>query len=284
LLLPPWGKACPASAGVGRGVPDLSGKAKNNKKATFKTGTFIVKIYTVGKRAIEKDMSINAMNRLFAISDIHGCFRTFHELVVKVIDLQKTDRLILLGDYIDRGEQSREVIDFIQDLQKNGFDVTTLTGNHEQMLIDTYNDSGELPLWLMNSGLSTLSSFGLHDISELDKKYFDFFNSLEYYKAIGNFLFVHAGFNDYAEDPFADKYNMIWQCSPYYENPVLWDKIIIHGHRPKTVEHVKQVLSEKARVIPIDTGCVYEKELGYGNLSALDVNNMELISVPYRLK
>ena len=58
------------------------------------------------------------MARLFAISDIHGCFRTFYELVVKIIDLKKTDRLILLGDYIDRGEQSREVVDFIMDLQK----------------------------------------------------------------------------------------------------------------------------------------------------------------------
>jgi serine/threonine protein phosphatase 1 len=228
----------------------------------------------------EKITSNNTMHRLFAISDIHGCFTTFYELVVKVIDLKKTDTLILLGDYIDRGDQSREVIDFITDLLKKGFDVTPLAGNHEQMLIDTYNDSGELPLWLMNSGMSTLSSFGLQDIREMDKKYIGFFNSLGYYKAVENFLFVHAGFDDYAEDPFSDKYNMIWKCSPFYENPVLKDKIIIHGHRPKPVGYTRQLISEKSRVIPIDNGCVYEKELGYGNLSALDVYNMELISVP----
>ncbi len=220
------------------------------------------------------------MGRLFAISDIHGCFRTFYELVVKIIDLKKTDRLILLGDYIDRGEQSKEVIDLITDLKKKGFDVTPLMGNHEQMLVDTYYDSGVLPLWLMNSGMSTLLSFGIQDIREVDREYVDFFTSLEYYKVIGNLLFVHAGFNDYAEDPFSDKYNMIWECSPYYENPVLMDKIIIHGHRPKTIQYVKKVLSEKSNVIPIDTGCVYGKDQGYGYLSALDVNSMTLSSVP----
>jgi serine/threonine protein phosphatase 1 len=221
------------------------------------------------------------MVRLFAISDIHGCFRTFYELVVKIIDLKKTDRLILLGDYIDRGEQSREVIDFIIDLKKKGFDVTPLMGNHEQMLVDTYYDSGVLPLWLMNSGMSTLLSFGIQDIREVDEEYIDFFTSLEYYKVIENLLFVHAGFNDYAEDPFSDKYNMIWECSPYYENPVLRDKIIIHGHRPKLVGYTQKLINEKSKVIPIDNGCVYEKERGYGNLSALEVNTMNLISLPY---
>jgi serine/threonine protein phosphatase 1 len=221
------------------------------------------------------------MARLFAISDIHGCFRTFYELLVKVIDLKKTDRLILLGDYIDRGDQSKEVIDFIIDLQKKEFDVTPLRGNHEQMLLDSYCDSGELPLWLMNSGMSTLLSFGIQDIREVDEKYIDFFASLEYYKVIENLLFVHAGFNDYAEDPFSDKHNMIWECSPYYENPVLRDKIIIHGHRPKLVGYTQKLINEKSKVIPIDNGCVYEKEQGYGILSALEVNTMNLISLPY---
>ena len=225
-------------------------------------------------------MSINTMARLFAISDIHGCFRTFYELVVKIIDLKKTDRLILLGDYIDRGEQSREVVDFIMDLQKNGFDVAPLTGNHEKMLLDTYNDPGELPLWLLNGGESTLLSFGISDLREIDRKYIDFFNGLSYYMEEGNILFVHAGFNDQAPDPFSDTYNMVWQCHSSYHNPLLSGRTVIYGHRPKTISYIKKLIDEKSRVIPIDTGCVYEKEFGYGNLSALDVYNMELISVP----
>jgi len=220
------------------------------------------------------------MSRLFAISDIHGCFKPFYELVTRGIDLKKSDRLILLGDYIDRGDQSREVIDFILDLTAGGFDITPLTGNHEIMLVDSYNDPEMLPLWLMNSGMTTLLSFNLDNIRELEDKYLRFFTGLDYYVSTGNCLFVHAGFNDLEADPFSDRYHMIWECSTSYSNPLLSDKTIIHGHRPKHLDFVRKQIVNRSNVIPIDTGCVYEKELGYGFLSALEVNTMELISVP----
>ncbi len=62
---------------------------------------------------------------------------------------------------------------------------------------------------------------------------------------------------------------------------MLSGKTIIHGHRPKTVSYVKKIIGEKSKVIPIDTGCVYDKEGGYGNLSALEIQSMILFSVPY---
>jgi serine/threonine protein phosphatase 1 len=220
------------------------------------------------------------MGRLFAISDIHGCFKPFYELVVNTIKLTKSDQLILLGDYIDRGDQSKEVIDFIIDLQKSGFNITPLAGNHEVMLLDSYNNPEILPLWLMNSGMSTLVSFDIQNISEIDNHYIEFFTSLEYYKILGNLVFVHAGFNDYAIDPFLDKHDMVWECRNVYQHPELSGKIIIHGHRPKAVSYVRKLLTDKSMVIPIDTGCVYEIERGYGMLSALNLNDMDLISVP----
>jgi len=220
------------------------------------------------------------MGKLYAISDIHGCFKTFSEMVVNGIKLKKSDRLILLGDYIDRGEQSKEVVDFILDLEKGGFDVTTLTGNHELMLTESYHDRNMLPLWLMNSGMTTLQSFGVDDVGDIEKKYIDFFLGLEYYKKIGDFIFVHAGFNDRAEDPFSDKFTMVWEAALSYSHPVFSGKTIIHGHRPKTLSHVKRLIDEKSNVIPVDTGCVYGREMGYGFLSALEVNTMKLISVP----
>jgi serine/threonine protein phosphatase 1 len=221
------------------------------------------------------------MGRLFAISDIHGCFRPFYELVVKVIDLQKSDRLILLGDYIDRGDQSREVIDFIIELKDKGFNITPLTGNHEVMLVDSYNDKGLLPLWYLNSGMTTLLSFDISDIGDIGDKYLGFFTSLAYYESIGDFLFVHAGFNDLISDPFSDRHHMIWECRPTYFNPIFSGKTVIHGHRPKLPEYVRKLISNRSNVIPIDTGCVYDEELGYGFISALEVNSMELISVPF---
>ena len=220
------------------------------------------------------------MRRLFAISDIHGCYDSFYELTVRTIRLTKSDQLILLGDYIDRGQKSKEVIDFIIDLRKGGFNVNPLAGNHEVMLIDSLYDPEMMPLWLMNSGASTLESFGIPEIGEIDKKYLKFFTSLEYYKILGNFIFVHAGFDDSAPDPFSDYHEMVWECRVSYQNPLLSDKTIIHGHRPKTISYVKKRIAEKSKVIPIDTGCVYDKENGYGNLSALDLNTMKLYSVP----
>ena len=160
-----------------------------------------------------KVLILNVMNRLFAISDIHGCFKPFYELVVNIIKLKKSDHLMLLGDYIDRGQQSKEVIDFIIDLQKKGYNITPLAGNHELMLMNSYSDPDMLPFWLMNNGMSTLQSFGIDDILEIDKHYLDFFNSLSYYRIIGKLVFVHAGFNDLAEDPFSDKYSLVWESS-----------------------------------------------------------------------
>ena len=220
------------------------------------------------------------MGRLFAISDIHGCFKPFYELIVNTIKLKKSDQLILLGDYIDRGEQSKEVIDFIIDLTNEGFNITTLNGNHEVMLVKSYYDPDILPLWLMNSGMSTLESFGIRDIREIDNSYMEFFTTLEYYKIIGNMIFVHAGFDDFAINPFLDKHSMVWECRPSYQNPMLSGTPIIHDHRPKTISYIKRLISEKSNVIPVDTGCVYGKENGYGVLSALEVNSMTLFSVP----
>jgi serine/threonine protein phosphatase 1 len=219
------------------------------------------------------------MNRLLTISDIHGCFDTFHELVVNRIKLTKSDKLVLLGDYIDRGSKSREVIDFIIDLINSGYNIVPLAGNHESMLIDSFRDQSLLPVWLMNSGETTLESFEIGSIDNIDKKYLDFLTNLSYYHRSGKFLFVHAGFNDYESDPFSDTHGMIWNCHPKYNNPLLRDQIIIHGHRPMTMNHVMEKIAAYSAVIPIDTGCVYGTNIGYGHLSALEVNSMELIAV-----
>lgn len=220
------------------------------------------------------------MNRLFVVSDIHGCFLTFYELIVRKLDLKRTDKLILLGDYIDRGEQSREVIDFIIDLSEKGFDIIALRGNHEQMLLDAYHDQEELYLWLMNNGDTTLMSFGISDIRDIKKKYLDFFSGLGFYHNIGDCFFVHAGFNDLLKDPFSDAYHMIWECRPSYKHYLFSGKTIIHGHRPKSLNHVNKLILNGSQVIPVDTGCVYGAESGYGYLSALDINTRELVSIP----
>jgi serine/threonine protein phosphatase 1 len=219
------------------------------------------------------------MNRLLAISDIHGCFDTFYELVVNRLKLTKSDKLVLLGDYIDRGTKSREVIDFIIDLISSGFNIVPLAGNHEVMLVDSFRDYSFMPLWLMNNGESTLESFRISGINQIESRYIDFFTTLSYYHISGKFLFVHAGFNDHDPDPFSDIHGMIWECRSSYSNPLLKEMTIIHGHKPRSIDQVMERLSANSKVIPIDTGCVYGIEDGYGLLSSLEVNSMTITTV-----
>ena len=94
-------------------------------------------------------------NRLFAIGDIHGCFDTLEELVNNKIQLKKSDKLILLGDYIDRGDKSKEVVEYIIDLQKKGFNILPLMGNHEAMLLDAYDNEKNTLKWIQNGGSET---------------------------------------------------------------------------------------------------------------------------------
>jgi len=218
-------------------------------------------------------------NRLFAIGDIHGCYDSLRELIEHKIKIRKSDKLVFLGDYIDRGYQSRQEIDYIIGLQEKNYDIVSLIGNHEAMLLETLANKGFLPEWIRNGGSATLKSFGIRSLKQLDKSYIDFFKGLHYYFLFENFLFVHAGFNDSLSDPFEDKYHMIWSRRENYANPVLTDKIIIHGHTPIPELTCKQDIQNKSRVINIDTGCVYADIEGYGRLSAYNPYSGELLSV-----
>jgi serine/threonine protein phosphatase 1 len=217
--------------------------------------------------------------RLFAIGDIHGCFDSLRELIENRIAIRKTDKLVFLGDYIDRGNQSREVIDYIIELKNKDFDIVALIGNHESMLLDALDNDMFLPEWFQNGGYETMRSFGINSIKQLDQVYIEFFKGLQFYYSLDNFLFVHAGFNNRISNPFDDKYHMIWSRRENYTNPVLRDKIIIHGHTPVPQLICNQEIQNHNHVINIDTGCVYADIEGYGFLSAFEIYSGELISI-----
>jgi serine/threonine protein phosphatase 1 len=217
--------------------------------------------------------------RLFAIGDIHGCFDSLRELIENKIAIRKSDRLVFLGDYIDRGNQSREVIDYIIELKNKDFDIVALIGNHESMLLDALDNDMFLPEWFQNGGYETMRSFGINSLKQLDQVYIEFFKGLQFYYSLDNFLFVHAGFNDRISNPFDDKYHMIWSRREKYTNPVLTDKIIIHGHTPVPQLICNQEIQNHNHVINIDTGCVYADIEGYGFLSAFEIYSEELISI-----
>ena len=219
------------------------------------------------------------MERLFAIGDIHGCFDPLYELIEQKIRIREGDRLVFIGDYIDRGNKSREVIDYILKLQENGFDIIPLLCNHESMMLDALANEQSEYNWFMNGGYETLHSFGIESLDELDTSYLHFFRNLSHYYIHDKFIFVHAGFNDEIINPFEDKYQMIWSRNESYSNPVFNDKIIIHGHTPIPFSLCRQGVRSDPKIINIDTGCVYGDRGGYGHLTAIELFTMQLFTV-----
>ncbi|MCD4663675.1 MAG: serine/threonine protein phosphatase, partial [Bacteroidales bacterium] len=227
-------------------------------------------------------LNIDMKSRIFAIGDIHGCFDSFHKLVEDKIKLTKTDTLILLGDYIDRGKQVKEVLDYIKKLQADCYDVIPLRGNHEVMLLNAYENNDQLLIWILNGGLATLNSFGINSLNEMDNLYMDFFKKLPFYYELENYYFVHAGFNDNMENPFEDKFHMIWICRETYNHPKFANKTIVHGHCIVPLSVLKKNIHNKKQVIGIDTGCVFSHKDEYGILSAIELTTMQIYYVYIR--
>lgn len=217
------------------------------------------------------------MAKRWAIGDIHGCSKTLKRLV-KRLELNKaTDELYFLGDYIDRGPNSRKVIKFIMKLRDEGFKVRALRGNHEDIMLRSIQDTHLMASWHKNGGLDTLRSFNVKDPADIRPKYLEFFRELEYCIVLKDFVLVHAGLNFIEPDPFQDKHAMMWSRNMKVIPAKIEYRQIIHGHTPVTLKKIKDTLKKKDPLtIDIDNGCVY-KALGKGNLVALELGSKELV-------
>ncbi|HRK26200.1 MAG TPA: metallophosphoesterase family protein [Chitinophagales bacterium] len=218
----------------------------------------------------------------YAISDIHGCCRTFEKMLFETLNLQKTDVLYLLGDYIDRGPDSKGVLDLIMRLQEEGYEVHCLLGNHEaMMLIDQKEERQNYESnWYHQGGLRTLQSFGVSHVSEIPANYIDFMENLHLTIKLDDYWLVHAGFNFRKPNFWEDMYALIWIRNWHKDiKPELLEgRMIIHGHTPMPAA---AILSAAARqplsVLDIDAGCVYAEIEGYGYLCAMNLDTRELI-------
>ena len=212
-------------------------------------------------------------SRTFVFGDIHGCYLTFKALF-EMCEIEKADSIYLLGDYIDRGPSSKNVLDFIFELYEYGYKVFPIRGNHEQMFLDSLNSEEIQYLWQKNNGGNrTLKSFGVQKLSEIPAKYIDWIKDLHYYYELRKFVIVHAGLNFHRENPFEDKNAMIWTRDRYYDKTKLNKRIII-GHTPTTLEKIQKSLQEN--IIFLDGGCVYFDNPELGNLCALELSEMKL--------
>ena len=217
-----------------------------------------------------------AADELFAIGDVHGCADELAELIDQ-LPLRSTSTVVFLGDYIDRGEKSREVVDHILALRER-CRVVTLKGNHEQMLQEflAAPTSWLGARFVLNGGSATLASYG-NEIGEYDfpRDHQEFFNELEFFHQTTNHFFVHAGVPDVQLEriePREHWHDLLWIRAPFLRSAFPWSKTIVHGHT--WVDDVEI----RPRRINLDTGCVYQ-----GRLSAMGFPSGAIYSVSRRM-
>jgi serine/threonine protein phosphatase 1 len=236
------------------------------------------------------------MVKRWVIPDIHGCVQTVTSLVYDLIRPLRSDEIYFLGDYVDRGPDSKGVIDFIRNLQKSGYNVTALKGNHEDFMVELfdarkksknawwYNFSNKKhKAWKEIGGKPTLSSFNAQHIGDIPPDYIDWMRNLAYYVELERFVLVHAGLNFKNEDPFQDVQSMLWLRDYEIAPEKIGGRRIIHGHVPVNMELITQAITSKIyKFIDLDNGPYLSGKDGFGNLVALELNSMELV-IQYNL-
>ena len=185
------------------------------------------------------------MGRIIGISDIHGEYEKLCRVLEKIAP-KKDDTLVFMGDYIDRGKKSREVVDKIIDM-KNVCNCVYLTGSHEYAMLHAKSDEYYNYLFWNYGGDATAESYGGFD--NIMKVHGNFFNSLKFYYIIGKNLFFHAGVRIGVPLEEQSEEDMVYIRSAFYTKRHHLPYKIIFGH---TEFDSPQVQADK---ICIDTGC-----------------------------
>ena len=196
--------------------------------------------------------------RTFVVGDIHGCLEEV-EYLLEALSPNTDDKIIFLGDYIDRGPSSRGVIDRLLRLQKEGPHCVFLKGNHEDMFLDFLGLGGRHgAAFLINGGQATLRSYGLgvadpHSTArELPRAHIEFLQNLELRYEHEGFLCVHAGLDPSLPLDRQREEDLLWIRDPWTKSRHPFNCTVVFGHTPQ-----REVLADLPYKIGIDTGLVY---------------------------
>lgn len=239
------------------------------------------------------------MKHIFAISDIHGELDLFQELLDQINYTPKHHHLILLGDFVDRGPKSSQVLDTCKMLKEQG--ATLLLGNHEVLMYRclTSDDEFAWTRWIKYGGAETLQSYGFspkdYRLTDANGKFkkpklvsqklledLAFIQTFDLYYEENDFIFVHAGINPYI--PFADntQSDLLWIREKFHQH-YDGEKTIIFGHTPTHKLHQNpdkhDVYFGVNRIIGIDGGA----SVG-GQLNCLELPSMTVTSIKAKKK
>jgi serine/threonine protein phosphatase 1 len=206
--------------------------------------------------------------RLYAIGDIHGR----RDLLDRLLGLIETDAaqgngpktLIFLGDYVDRGPSSNEVVERVSTLDLPGWDLVALRGNHEQILLEFCENSEVYRAWREFGGAETLLSYGVRPptfdkvedferarvefTALLPATHLHFLRSLSNSHVAGDYFFVHAGVRPGIALDRQVAEDLLWIREDFLLSDLDFEKVIVHGHTP-----VEKPVIRSGR-IGIDTG------------------------------
>jgi len=225
--------------------------------------------------------------RVYAIGDIHGRADLLKRLMVRIeADAQDAPEprraLVFLGDYVDRGFQSRDVLDFLAEGQFAGFETYFLKGNHEAAFEKFLAEPEFGPEWARFGGSETLMSYGIQPPrsrtqleawtsvcaqlnAQLPASHRAFLSGLSLYETLGDYVFVHAGLRPGQPLSGQREADLLWIRDDFLEDDTLFDQVVVHGHTPIETPHVDH------RRIGIDTGAYLTGKLTAACLRGSDV-------------
>lgn len=213
--------------------------------------------------------SLPENTRVYCIGDIHGCYELLKQLTAQIEEDAHgfIGRVIViyLGDFIDRGNASKEVIDFLLNNQKSHIEYVFLRGNHEQTLLDFLTEDSVARAWLSYGGMATFASYGVRitkiptkpdDFKLLQKQlcdklpfeHYQFLSKTSLSYALGCYFFVHAGINPHYPLARQIPEDLLQIRDEFTSVKKPFEKIIVHGH---TITATPELLRNR---IGIDTG------------------------------
>lgn len=215
------------------------------------------------------------MKRTLMISDIHGCMKQFDALLHEVEYDSSEDQLVLLGDYVDRGPHSKEVVDRVMDLVEN-HQAVALRGNHDQRLVDLIqmNNAEIQKKFLEHGGRETLESYTNEEfqqdsfelaVKQIQSQYgrhIEFLKSLPLYYEDQAHIYVHAGINpSYANWKEQSDHDFMYIKGEFHRAKLSTEKVIVFGHtRAIELHHTADIWFREGK-IGIDGGCAYGLQL-----------------------
>ncbi len=188
--------------------------------------------------------------RLLAVGDIHGCIRPL-EAILDSVHLVAGDTLVVLGDFVNRGPATRQVIEQFLHLQAS-IRLITILGNHEEEMLAARHDQAALARWLAMGGRATLASYEADSLSEIPPEHWAFIESAVPWWETQEFFFTHA---NYAADvPLADQSSLELRWMALDDQPVrphMSGKTAIVGHTPNLAGRIVDFGFLRC----LDTGC-----------------------------